>query len=177
MVAGAAVKNARVNIGTRGSGETLKKIAHQFDLKISNPRRANFGVDNRDRASAEIDSGQAESFVHRHEEITGSQNAAAISQRAVKGLTESDSDIFDGMVLIDVEVAIGCKFEVESPVASEEFQHVVEKTDSGGDFVFAAAIDGERDANFGFGSFAMQAGFSHTGTSLFLTTSCFIGSG
>src|SRR5713101_9236537 len=46
----------------------------------------------------------------------------------------------------------------------EKFQHVVEKTDSGGDFVLSTAFNGEGNSNFCFCGLAMQFGFPHART-------------
>ena len=48
-----------MHIGASPAGKALEKIGHQFHLKISHVRRTDFRVDNRSRASAEIDGGAA----------------------------------------------------------------------------------------------------------------------
>ena len=58
------------------------------------------------RTSAEIDRGCRQRFVHRHQKISGAQNAALFDPRAFcNGFAERDADVFDGVVLIDVEIA------------------------------------------------------------------------
>src|ERR1700674_573951 len=105
MVAGASVKNAGMNIGTRASGKTPKEIAHQFHLQISHSRRTDFGIDHRRRAPPEIDGGETESFIHGHDEVAGAQNSAAISQRAVEDLSQSNADVFDRVVVVHAQIA------------------------------------------------------------------------
>ena len=55
-------------------------------------------------------------------------------------LPEHDANVFDGVVLIDVQVAIGAQGEVESAVPGEQLEHVIEEADAGGDLVLAAAL-------------------------------------
>ena len=53
------------------------------------------------------------------------------AQRFVERLSQHDADIFDGVMLIDIEVALGFELQIEAAVMGEEFQHVIEETDSG----------------------------------------------
>ena len=39
-------------------------------------------------------------------EVSGAQNAALVAERAVEGLAQRDAHVFDGVVLVHVEVAI-----------------------------------------------------------------------
>ena len=100
-------------------------------------------------ASAEVDGGDAESFVHRHEEVAGAQDAALVAECLVEGLAERDADIFDGVVLIDIEIAVALQFEVEAAVASEELEHVIEETDAGRDLVWPRPSMRQIEVNLG----------------------------
>ena len=51
----------------------------------------------------------------------------------MEGLAEDDSGVLDGVVVIDLDVALCIHDEIKSPVFCEKGQHVVEKGDSGGD--------------------------------------------
>src|SRR5512133_602889 len=103
----------------------------------------------------------AEGFIHRHQEVSGAQDAFLVAEGAVEGFAKRDADVFNGVVLIDIEIAFAGKLEVESTVTREEFEHVVEEANSGGDFVATPAVDGERERNFSFVGTAVQCGFSH----------------
>src|ERR1700680_1320453 len=165
MVAGASVKHTGMNIGTRASGKALEEIAYQFHMLISHSRRADFGIDHRRRASSEIDGGETESFIHGHDKVAGAQNSAAISQRAVEDLAQSNADVFYRVVLVHVQIAYRRQFQIEAAVPRKELQHVVEKTDSRGDLVLPATFNRERNPNLGFRGLAMQLGLPHTLTS------------
>ena len=112
-------------------------------------------------AAAEIDGDEGEGFVHGEDEVAGAIDALAIAQRFGEQLAQHDAYVFHGVVLIDVEIAIGFEGEVEASVFGEQLQHVVEETDAGGDVVAAAAFDfqGAGDARF-FGV-ALDVGGSH----------------
>jgi len=82
-------------------------------------------------ATPKIDRGNCQCFVHRHHKITGAHDATLVSQSAGKRLAQSDAYVFHGVMLVNVEVAIGLELEIESSVTREKLQHVVEKTNAG----------------------------------------------
>ncbi len=82
-----------------------KKSSTSSDCRSPTRRVRHFGVDDVGGAAAEIDGGEAEGLVHGHEEVAGAQNAALVAEGFVEGFAERDADVFDGVVLVDVEVA------------------------------------------------------------------------
>jgi len=78
-------------------------------------------------APAEVNGGEAEGFVHGHQKIACAHDAAFVAEGLVKGFSEGDADVFDGVVLVDVEVAFALEVEIEGAMAGEEFEHVIEK--------------------------------------------------
>ena len=66
-------------------------------------------------------------------------------------LAERDADVFDGVVLIDVEVARGLHLQVEAAVARDQIQHVIEKADAGAVVVAALAVEGQRHLDLRLG--------------------------
>jgi hypothetical protein len=65
------------------------------------------------------------------------------------------------VVLIDIEVAVAFEFKIECAVAREEFQHMIEEANAGGDFVLAAAFDCEPDSNARFGGVSFKVSGAH----------------
>ena len=147
---GAAVENAEMDVGARGLRKSLEEILDELGLEIADQARGEFRFDDTESAAAKIDSGRGESFVHGHEEIAGPEDAFAIPEGGIDGLTESNADVFDGVMLIDVEIA-GCfEAQIEPAVAGDKVEHMVEKGDAGGDFGFAAAVEIQAEGDFGF---------------------------
>ncbi len=71
---------------------------------------------------------------------------------------ERDADIFNGVVLVDVQIAFCGDVEIESAVPRDEIQHVIEEADAGGNLGFAAAIEIEAKSDIGFAGGAMDGG-------------------
>ncbi len=59
---------------------------------------------------------------------------------------------------VDIEVTLGLELQVEQPVFGEEFEHMVEEADAGGNVGPSAAIDVEDKFDVGFAGFAFDGG-------------------
>jgi hypothetical protein len=70
--------------------------------------------------------------------------ALLVAERLGKRLAERDADVFDGVVGIDVQVALGFDFEVDQAVAGDLVEHVVEEGHAGGKAALTGAIEIER---------------------------------
>ena len=147
-----------MDVGSRAARKSLKEICHQFGLQVAHQPRAHLGIDSEGSASAQIDGCNCKSLVHRHQEVSGAQNAALVAKGAIEGLAQRDAHVLDGMVLVNVEVSIAFEFQVECAVAGEELQHVIEEANAGGDLVLAAAFDGEMDGDTRLGGIALDDG-------------------
>ncbi len=74
------------------------------------------------------------------------------------GFAEGDANVFYGVVLVHVEIALRRYFEIEGSVAGYEIEHVIEETDAGVDAGFALAVEIEFEADIGLVGFAMNGG-------------------
>jgi hypothetical protein len=66
------------------------------------------------------------------------------------------------VVIIDLKIPLAAKLEVESAVADESAEQVVEKTDPGLDVRRAFSVQLERDVDFGLVGLAVDRGFAGT---------------
>ena len=146
-----------MHVGARPACKALKEIRHQFRLQIADQPRAYLGVHGEGRAPAQVNSRNRQRLIHRHEKVTGAQDAALVAQRAVKALAQRDAHIFDRVVLIDIQIALALQIQIECAVAREEFQHVIEEADAGEDFIMPAALNRQLDRNLRFGGVAFKA--------------------
>jgi hypothetical protein len=145
-----------MHVGTGGLRETLKKIFGQLGLEIAYQFCGYFRADYAMGAASEIDRCSGESFIHGHQEIAGTQNAFLISQRLIYGFSEGNAGVFDGVMLIHVEIADGAQVQVECAMARDKVQHVVKKTNARGHLRFAVAIEAKFQADVGLVGFAVD---------------------
>jgi hypothetical protein len=58
-------------------------------------------------------------------------NAASLAKGVCKRPTQTDPDVLNGMVIVNVQVTIGLYSYVKSPVAGQAIDHVVQEPNPG----------------------------------------------
>ena len=143
------VEDLRVHVGLGAHGEAVEEVGHQLALQVADQPHLHLQIHLGVRAAAEIHGHHRQRLVHRHHEVAGAVDALAVAERRQHRFPEHDADVLDGVVLIDVQVALGLQRQVEAAVPREQLQHVVEEADAGADVVAALAVDRQRAADVG----------------------------
>src|SRR5580658_548537 len=170
MVRRAAIQRPQMHISPRRLRESLKEILQQLSLKIAHAPRRNSRAADAVRAATQINRRSRKRFIHGHQKVSSAQNAALRSQRLQHRFAKHDAHILDGVMLIDIEIAARLQIEVKSPMARNEFKHVVEKTYTGADARFSAPVEIKAQADVRLGSLAMDAGLTLCGKHLAITS-------
>src|SRR5277367_4329122 len=131
VMAGATVEYAGMNASASPTGKAVEEIVHELRLQIAYQPGANLGIDRRGCPPTKVHRRETQGFVHGHHEIACAKNSPLGAQRFVEALAKHYANIFDGVMLIDGQVALGLKLKIEAAVMGKEFQHVIEETDSG----------------------------------------------
>src|SRR4051812_35725334 len=158
---GSSVQRLYMDVGAGSAGKTLEEVICQLRLKVADEARAYFGIDHGHGAPAEIDCGKPQCLIHSHKKVSGTQNAFAVAKRTVEGFSQRDSNVFNAVMLIHIEIAVAFEPQIEATVASEELEHVIEEVNPGGDLVFSPAIDLERQGDISLVGLATELGGSH----------------
>jgi hypothetical protein len=156
VVIGAAVENLRVQIGAGVVDESAEEVLDQFGLQIAYQADFHAILVYERGASAEIDSDYGERFVHGENKVSGAIDAFAIAEGLGKKLPDDDAGVFNGVVLIDVEIAFGRELEVKRAVFGEQLQHVIEEANARRNLVAATAFDAEFATDLGFLCVALE---------------------
>src|SRR5688572_18559715 len=114
-------------------------------------------------AATKVDGRHRERLVHRHHEVAGAVDATPRTEGTRHRLAERDAEVFDGMVLIHVEVAGGADFQIETAVAGDQFQHVIEEPDAGADVISPLSVERQRKLNRRF----LRRSIDHRATALY----------
>jgi hypothetical protein len=88
--------------------------------------------------------------VQRHIGVTVAANTLLVAHGLGKSLAERDAHIFHRVVAIDVQIALGIDIEIDQAVAGDLVQHVVKKTDAGGQFGRTTAVQVDADGDLRF---------------------------
>ena len=63
------------------------------------------------------------------------------AERFCDGFAQSDAGVFDGVVLIDVQIALRFDFQIDGAVPRDEIEHVIEEANAGRDCGCAAPVE------------------------------------
>src|SRR5262245_48862560 len=117
-------------------------------------------------ASTEIDRDDCERFVHRHDEVPRAVDASLSTQRLRDRLAERDADVFDGVVLVHVEISIRVEPEIEATVPGEQLQHVIEEADTRGDLIASPTVETKPHADPRLACPPIDQGAAHSTSSI-----------
>ena len=81
--------------------------------------------------------------------MTIATQAFFVAYRLVECLSECDADILDGVMRIDVQVALGDDVQIDHAVARDLVEHVLEKRQAGIEYGLAVAVQVQLDTNLG----------------------------
>jgi len=152
----AAIHDLYVNVRSGSSSKSIKEVHDKFGLKIAHHRNIHLFVDYVGDATRQINRRNRESLIHRHHEISRSQNSFLVSESLGKGLAKSDADIFNRVVLVDVKIANALELQIEASVTRKEFEHVIEEAYPRRYDVGSLSIDIEAQGDFRFSRVALD---------------------
>jgi hypothetical protein len=75
--------------------------------------------------------GDLSDFVHRDTKKAVAPDACLAAQGPGKGLAQSNSDIFVGVVNIHVQISSGVNLQVKEPVLGQKREHMIQKRHPG----------------------------------------------
>src|SRR5260370_34579681 len=121
--------------------KALKKIFHEFHLEITDSFCGDLRLYNAVRPTAKVHGSGAKRFVHGHQKIARAQYAALGAEGLQHRLAERDADVFDGVMLVHVEVAPRVQDKIKRAVPRNQLEHVVKETNSRGDETLSTPIE------------------------------------
>ena len=153
--------------------EALEEMQEHLGRHLSYPLTMELGIPDEPRATTEVESNGAEAVVHG-EGVGGGGDKAFRRNRCRKGIggaaactktitldttfvakslqerfAKGEGGVFDGVVLVDMEVATNADVEVDAAVLGYLLEHVVEEAEASGDRVLARAVEVEGDVDIG----------------------------
>ena len=94
-----------------------------------------------------------------HVRITG--KPLHIAERLLHRLPERDSDVLGGVMLINVQVALGLDGKVNAGMTRQQLEHVIEKTNPGRNRRCAGTVKVDDDLHVGLLGTAPDRGLAH----------------
>jgi len=113
MVVG-AVQHLGMKRYTSIHREGLKPLLHKLGVERADLVAHELGPEDQERSTGNVDRDSRQCFVHWYLHVGISRNAPHITEGLLDGLSERDANIFGGMVMIDVQVALGPDRDVDA---------------------------------------------------------------
>ena len=120
-------------------------------------------------AAGQVNGSEDQAFVHGQHGVAIAADALLVTQSLAEGLTQSNTDVLHGVMVIHPGVALARKRQVKLAVLGKEGQHVIQKAAAGVDFTFAGAVDGQGQVDIGFRSFADDGSGFHRVSSMIMS--------
>ena len=136
--------------------KALEEFMDQIDVEAANPRTQEVDPVLDSRTPGKIDDNARQGFVQGYVGMAVAHDALLVTKRLLEGLAKRNADIFDGVVIVDVQIAVGADFKIEGAVARDLFEHMLEKRNTSGKAGFAGSIKIERDADLRFQRIALH---------------------
>ena len=146
--------------------ERLEELAHQFRVERADLRRGELRAEHQERPARNVERDAGQRLVHRQQAIGVAGQAALVAERLLERLPERDADILDGVVVVDMQIALGGNADIDERVARELVEHMVEEADAGGDLGRAGAVEVELDRDLRLVGLAGHRPLAHVASGL-----------
>jgi hypothetical protein len=156
VVGVAAVEDLGVEIAAGVDGEGAQEFLDELEGEEADRGDVSGSAILEVGAPGEIDDDARQGLVHGEIGVAVAADAALIAEGAGEGLAEDDSRILDGVVQVDLDIAIGIHLQIDQPMAGEEDEHVVEERDLRADAALAGAVDREIEPDPGFAGITLN---------------------
>ena len=116
-----------VEVDAGGIAERLEEVQEHLGRHIPHLLAVELGLPHQPGTTREVEGHLAETIVHGQAE-TVAANATLVAQRFGDTLTQGNTRIFDGVVLIHLEISLDVDSEIHARMFADLLQHVVEET-------------------------------------------------
>jgi hypothetical protein len=107
------------------------------------------------RPARNVNGGKDESLIHGQNYISVAADTAHISERSAKRLAKTYSHVLDGVVRVDLNIAVALDGKVKAAVTGKKREHMVKEATARAYLAFSASVKAERKRNIGFGGLAV----------------------
>ncbi|MNE23006.1 hypothetical protein D3C80_1162400 [compost metagenome] len=136
--------------------EALEELLEQVDVEATDRRTGVRHVHLQARTAGEVDDHARQRFVERHIGMAVTADALLVADRLRKSLTQGDTDVFHGVVIVDMQVALALDIQVDQPVPGDLVKHVLKEGNPDIESGLSGAIQVDRGFDLGFQSVALD---------------------
>ena len=137
-----------VEVHLRSIAEALEEMQEHLGGHIPYPLAMELGMPLQPGASAEVECHGAQTVVHR-QRVAIALDATLGAQRLQQTAAQREGGILDGVVLVDMQVALGADGQVDAAMLAYLLEHVVEEAQPRADVGMAIAIEVDTHQHIG----------------------------
>src|SRR5690349_6325722 len=145
--------------------EAAEKFDREIDVERADARTRERHVEFEARPSGKIDHDARQRFVERHVRVSVAANALLVADGLCNGLAKRDADVFDGMVVVDMRIAMRFDVQIDQPVTGDLVEHVIEERHARGQLLLTGAVQVDRCTDLRFAGVANDFRKAHGNSS------------
>jgi hypothetical protein len=148
---------AQATIARKG----VEPFLEQFSVHLTDLWALKMDVPNQIRPVGQVNRGARKGLVHRDIGVAKATDACKVAQSAFEGLAHHDASVFNRVVHIDMQIALGLNCQINQRMLGKAFQHMVKKANAGRNFGNACPIQIHGDRDLCLFRIALKGGRSH----------------
>ncbi len=137
--------------------EALEELLEQVHVEAADHRAGEGHMHLQAGTTGEVDHHARQGFVQRHIGVAVTGHALLVADGLGERLAEGDADVFDGVVVVDMQVALALDVQVDQAVTGNLVEHVLEERHANIKLGLASAIQIDRDLDLGLQGVALDA--------------------
>ena len=144
----------------------LQEVAGLARVEAAELARGGVDLDVPDQVGAarQVDRGPGPGLVEGDDGVAEAAHARLVAQGLGQGLAEGDAGVLDGVVGVDLQVALGLDPQVEAGVPAQLGDHVVQERHPGVGPAVAGAVQVELDGDLDLGGAPLDPGGPRRGS-------------
>ena len=140
--------------------ESVEELTEQIDIKPPHTTAGEFHIHRQTGTARKVDHDAGQSFIQRHVSVAVTADTLFVTHRLFECLTKGDADVFDRVVIINVQIANRADLQVDQAMPGDLIQHVIQKRHTGIHIQLPGAIEINCNSNLGFQRVAGYLGFA-----------------
>ena len=134
--------------------KAVEKFFTPIDVKTADQGAGKVDVVHQARTAGKVDDHTAQCFIQRNIGMAVTGNAGFVAKRLFQGLTQYDTDVFNGVMVVNVQIAFAGNIQVNQTMTRYLGKHMLKERNAGIQAIFAGTVKIEADGNLGFAGIA-----------------------
>ena len=145
MVRVGAMQEADMKVAAELLSERVPEMLDHLRREITNGGAFEWSVEVEVKAAGEVHDGARQGFIHRYVRMAVAGNVCFIAHGFSKRLPQRDTNVFDRVMVVYMQVAFATHRETEAPVLGEKVEHMIKKAHTSLILIRWLLIKGEAD--------------------------------